>query len=148
MEIGKLIVILLFLNLIVIGIFYWRLIKRYSKFSLNDEEEKKESYQKMLQLITEFNKASNTNIEILEDKISELRVEIENAEKLISNLRKIKEERVEEDKEKLEDLKEDLQDRYQRVNDLIKEGLSIDEVAKRVKISKGEIKLVSNLRKV
>lgn len=149
--------LLLVINLIIIAALYWRLIKRYSEIiKLDNNKNGDHAYQKMLQLTTEFNRVSNTNIDILENKIEELRKEIENASIKINQLKKISKKSKKEvilsevNKEEAKEeksLEEVSSDRYELANSLINQGLAIDEVAKRVKLSKSEVELVSQLRK-
>lgn len=154
----KIVLLLLVINLIVIAALYWRLIRRYSEIVKLDNSEKNDrTYQKMIQLITEFNRASNTNIDILENKIEELRKEIEKASIKINQLKGISKKRKkkitfsevnkEGETKKKEDLEEVDNDRYELANSLINQGLATDEVAKRVKLSKSEVELLSQLRK-
>ncbi|MDI6786072.1 MAG: DUF2802 domain-containing protein [bacterium] len=148
----------LVINIIVTATLYWRLIKRYSeRIRQDNNEENDHTYQKMIQLITEFNRTSNANIDILEGKTEELRKEIENASIKIDQLRKLNKEsekevvfleiKEEEKVKKEENLEETNSDRYDLANNLIRQGLTIDEVAKRVKLSRSEIELAFQLRK-
>lgn len=165
----KIVLLLLVINLLVTVTLYWRLIKRYSeRIKQGNEEKNDHPYQKMLQLITEFNRTSNANIDILESKTEELRKELESASIKIDQLRKLNEESKREvtfledkflknkeevkNKEKKENrgevnLEETSNNRYDLANNLIKQGLTIEEVAKRVKLSRSEIELVFQLRK-
>jgi len=116
-------------------------------------------------LITEFNRVSNTNINILEDKIEDLKEVIKLADdkivKLNSKLTDLeivanrdinpiaKESKEHIPRKKIKPLshKATLNEKKERIEELILAGVPIEEIAKAVNLSKGEIQLVWGLKK-
>ena len=129
------------INLIIVVGLYWRLIKLYSK-KTNQDNEKDSSYEKMLELVREFNRISNLNINILEDKVKELKEEVKVATEKINQLKVINKEKKKSLLVKtllVETKKEDQgkvsspepgSDRYQLINNLIDKGLTIENKEK------------------
>lgn len=115
-------------------------------------------------LITEFNRVANTNINILEDKIEDLKGVIKLADDKIVRLnskltdleilanrdKKPTAKEVEEviPKKKIKPLsnKATLHEKKERIEELVREGVPIEEIAKAVNMSKGEVQLVVELK--
>jgi predicted nucleic acid-binding Zn-ribbon protein len=113
-------------------------------------------------LITEFNRVSNTNINILEDKIEDLKNIIKLADDKIIKLNSkltdleilanrnnrsvsVKEPVI---RQKIKPLpkKATLNEKKERIKELVNAGFSIEEIAKAVNMSKGEVQLVLELK--
>ncbi len=117
-------------------------------------------------LITEFNRVSNTNINIIEDKIEDLKEVIKLADNKIIKLNskltdldilahrdKKPINKTEEGEEppaiqKIKPLskKATLNEKKERIEELMIAGFSIEEIARAVSMSKGEVQLVLGLK--
>ncbi|MFH1624661.1 MAG: DUF2802 domain-containing protein [Pseudomonadota bacterium] len=78
-------------------------------------------------------------LEKLESKKGEIDTSIKEAERSLTRLGRIIEGNLAED--------EINHDKYQRASKLAREGLSADEIAERVKLPKGEVELILDLKK-
>lgn len=117
-------------------------------------------------LITEFNRVSNANINILEDKIEDLKNVIKLADNkiiqlnskltdldIVANRPKKPITEPEEIKEltphkkiKPLSIKATLEEKKEKIGELVIAGFSIEEIAKAVNMSKGEVQLVLELK--
>ncbi|MEW6607645.1 MAG: hypothetical protein AB1414_09365 [bacterium] len=117
-------------------------------------------------LITEFNRVSNTNINILEDKIEDLKNIIKLADNKIVKLNsmtvdldilanrgrknkeveEIKEKPVERPKIKPLSKKATVDEKKEKIKELMLAGFSIEEIARAVNMSKTEVQLVLELK--
>ncbi|MDI6736520.1 MAG: hypothetical protein QME42_10100 [bacterium] len=128
-------------------------------------------------LITEFNRISNTNINILEDKIEDLKNIIKLADDKIIRLNSrltdlgiinhrhqpvtgISSQEILSQPEGIQEVKEPLRqkikplpkkatlnEKKERIDELIMAGFPIEEIARAVSMSKGEVQLVLGLKK-
>lgn len=114
-------------------------------------------------LITEFNRVSNTNINIIEDKIEDLKEVLKLADNkiikinskltdldILANREKKSVSKVEEPTviQKIKPLskKATLSEKKEKIDELMIAGFSIEEIAKAVSMSKGEVQLVLGLK--
>lgn len=114
-------------------------------------------------LITEFNRVSNTNINIIEDKIEDLKDVLKLADNkiiklnskltdldILANREKKSVSKVEESPviQKIKPLskKATLSEKKEKIEELMIAGFSIEEIAKTVSMSKGEVQLVLGLK--
>jgi len=129
-------------------------------------KDKTEFQDGVTKLITDFNRISNANINVLEDKISDLRHVVELADQRIIKMNSLlndlgimanRFERILDNKEitfyrEHEAFLEHTPNsygssaRYQKVYELASLGSSIEDIARSVDMSKGEVKLVLGLK--
>lgn len=145
-------------GVVIVTVFLYHIFKRSFRMRINREEEKFkiEFRDNTIKLITDFNRVSNTNINILEDKINDLRRTIELADERIIKLNllindlQIMSNRCEMASGNEASLKPISQargsGRYDKVYELASNGSSIEEIAKSVDMSKSEVKLVLGLK--
>ncbi|MDI6703100.1 MAG: hypothetical protein QME40_00210 [bacterium] len=151
---------------VIVSGFLYHIFMRLCRIRINrsDEKVKIEFRDNVTKLITDFNRVSNTNINILEDKIEDLNRTIELADQRIIKLNLLindlqimanKCERVLGNKglsphtdASLEPISQDQggSSKYNKIYELASGGSSIEDIAKSVDMSKGEVKLVLGLK--